>query len=140
MMRFSYQGSHQPGLRLLRLAPENKRAATPQDHKDVRLFKEIMEKYATAANTALGIFNAMTSKSVQTDLGHILDDDQLHPRIKIFQRTTFFTAITPPNVAIGERVKEELSQIPNATNWGVSQSKRREKKEGLLFGKRMKKK
>jgi hypothetical protein len=102
---------------LLRLAPEDERAATPQDHKEVRLFKEIMEKHATAANTALGIFNSMTSKSVQTDLGHILDDTKLHPRNKVFQLATFFTAITVPNVAIGERVKEELSQIPNATNY-----------------------
>jgi hypothetical protein len=76
-----------------------------------------MEKHATAANTALGIFNSMTSKSVQTDLGHILDDAKLHPRNKVFQLATFFTAITVPNVAIGERVKEELSQIPNATNY-----------------------
>jgi hypothetical protein len=114
---FLLSGNHQPGLELLRLAPEVERAATLQDHKDVRLFKEIMEKHATTANTALGIFNAMTSKSVQTDLGHILDDDQLHPRLKVFQLATFFAAITPPNVAIGERVKEELSQIPPATNY-----------------------
>ena len=107
----------EPSLDLLRLAPENVRVATEQDRKDVRHFKDVMEKHATSANTALGIFNAMTTKSVQTDLSHILDDDQLHPRNKVFQLALFFKAITPPNVAIGERIKEELSQLSNATTY-----------------------
>ena len=72
---FLLTGSHEPSLDLLRLAPEIERTATEQDRKEVRLFKEVMEEHATSANTALGIFNAMTSKSVQTDLSHILDDD-----------------------------------------------------------------
>jgi hypothetical protein len=78
-------GSHAPTLDLLRLAPETERAATTQDLKDVRFFKDVMEKHSTSANTALGIFNAMTTKSVQTDLSHILDDEHLHPRNKVFQ-------------------------------------------------------
>ena len=106
---FLLTSSAEPSLDLLRLAPEAKRATTEQDRKEVRLFKEVMEKHATSANTALGIFNTMTSKSVQTDLSHILDDDQLHPRHKVFQLAQFFIAITPPNVAIGEQVKEEIS-------------------------------
>jgi hypothetical protein len=110
-------GSHAPTLDLLRLAPETERAATIQDLKDVRFFKDVMEKHSTSANTALGIFNAMTTKSVQTDLSHILDDEHLHPRNKVFQLAAFFTAITPPNVAIGEQVKEELSRIPHATTY-----------------------
>ena len=114
---FLLGGAHEPSLDLLRLAPEADRAATEQDRKDVRHFKETMEKHATSANTAVGIFNSMTSKSVQTDLSHILDDDSLHPRHKVFQLAAFFTAITPPNVAIGEQVKEELSQIPPATTY-----------------------
>ena len=114
---FLLGNGHEPTLDLLRLAPEADRAATEQDRKDVRHFKETMEKHATSANTAVGIFNSMTSKSVQTDLSHILDDDSLHPRHKVFQLAAFFTAITPPNVAIGEQVKEEISQIPHATTY-----------------------
>jgi hypothetical protein len=78
-----------PSLDLLRLAPEADRAATEQDRKEVRFFKEIMEKHATAANTALGVFNMLTTKSVQTDLSHILDDSHLHPRVKVFQLAKF---------------------------------------------------
>jgi len=114
---FLLTGSAEPSLDLLRLAPEADRTATELDRKEVRFFKEVMEKHATSANTALGIFNAMTSKSVQTDLSHILDDDNLHPRHKVFQLAQFFMAITPPNVAIGEQVKEELSLISNATTY-----------------------
>jgi len=72
-------GSRPPDLDLLRLAPEVERVATELDRKEVRHFKELMEKHATSANTALGLFNSMTTKSVQTDLSHILDDDQIHP-------------------------------------------------------------
>ena len=43
----SAQGS---SLDLLRLAPDTERVATEQDRKEVR--KELMEKHATAANTA----------------------------------------------------------------------------------------
>ena len=93
---------NQPSLDLLRLAPETDRVATEHDRKEVRLYKEAMEKQATAANTAVGIFNSMTTKSVQTDLSHIIDNDALHPRHKVFQLQTFFQTITPPNVAIGE--------------------------------------
>ena len=57
----------QPSLELLRLAPDIERVATDHDRKEVRHFKETMEKQATAANTALGLFNSMTTKSVQTD-------------------------------------------------------------------------
>jgi len=110
-------GCNEPSLDLLRLAPETQRVATDHDRKEVRHFKELMEKHSTAANTALGIFNAMTTKSVQTDLSHILDDDKIHPRLKVFQLAIFFEALTPPNVAIGEQLKEELSRIANATTY-----------------------
>ena len=70
----------EPSLDLLRLAPDNLRVATDQDRKDLRFFKELMEKHATSANTALGVFNTLTTKSVQTDLSHILDDPRIHPR------------------------------------------------------------
>jgi len=93
----------EPSLDLLRLAPEAERVATEQDRKEVRLFREHMERHATAANTALGVFNMMTTKSVQTDLSHILDDSRLHPRNKVFQLDKFFKEITPPNVAIANR-------------------------------------
>jgi len=106
-----------PSLELLRLVPEDERAASDHDRKEVRLFKETMEKQATAANTAVGLFNAMTTKSVQTDLSHIIDNDAVHPRHKVFQLQEFFRTITPPNVAIGERIKEELSHIPLAATY-----------------------
>ena len=83
-------GGTAPSLDLLRLAPENQRVATDHDRKEVRHFKELMEKHATAANTALGIFNAMTTKIVQTDLSHILDDEKIHPRNKVFQLAILF--------------------------------------------------
>ena len=114
---FLLAGGTAPSLDLLRLAPETDRVATDHDRKEVRHFKEVMEKHATSANTALGVFNAMTTKSVQTDLSHILDDDQIHPRNKVFQLAIFFEALTHPNVAIGEQLKEELSRIVNATTY-----------------------
>jgi hypothetical protein len=107
----------QPSLELLRLAPKDERAASDHDRKEVRLFKETMEKQATAANTALGLLNAMTTKSVQIDLSHIINNDAVHPRHKVFQLQEFFRTITPPNVAIGERIKEELSHIPLAATY-----------------------
>ena len=54
-------GAHAPSLDLLRLAPDTERVATEQDRKEVRFFKELMEKHATAANTALGVFNTLTT-------------------------------------------------------------------------------
>ena len=87
---FLLSGGTASSLDLLRLAPETERVATDHDRKEVRHFKELMEKHATSANTALGIFNAMTTKSVQTDLSHILDDDKIHPRNKVFQLAIFF--------------------------------------------------
>ena len=114
---FLLAGGTAPSLDLLRLAPETDRVATDHDRKEVRHFKEVMEKHATSANTALGVFNAMTTKSVQTDLSHILDDDQIHPRNKVFQLAIFFEALTLPNVAIGEQIKEELSRVANATTY-----------------------
>ncbi len=114
---FLLAGGSAPSLDLLRLAPEAERVATDQNREEVRLFKDVMEKHATAANTALGVFNAMTTKSVQMDLSHILDDDRLHPRHKVFQLAVFFEALTLPNVAIGEQLKEELSRIANATTY-----------------------
>ena len=114
---FLLAGGSAPSLDLLRLAPETERVATDHDRKEVRHFKELMEKHATSANTALGIFNAMTTKSVQTDLSHILDDDKIHPRNKVFQLALCFEALTHPNVAIGEQLKEELSRISNATTY-----------------------
>ena len=63
----------EPSLDLLRIAPDNLRVATEQDRKEVRFFKELMEKHATSANTALEVFNTLTTKSVQTDLNHIFD-------------------------------------------------------------------
>ena len=60
-------GGTEPSLALLRLAPETDRVATESDRKDVRFFKELMEKPATSANTAPGIFNTLTTKSVQTE-------------------------------------------------------------------------
>jgi hypothetical protein len=110
-------GSQQPSLDLLRLAPETERVATEQDRKDVRFFKELMEKHATSANTALGVFNTLTTKSVQTDLGHILDDPRIHTRTKVFQLQKFFHDITPPNVAIAEQIKMEVSNIPFAATY-----------------------
>ena len=104
----------EPSLDLLRLAPEDQRVATEQDRKEVRFFKEVMEKHATSANTALGVFNTLTTKSVQTDLSHILDDPHLHPRHKVFQLEKFFRDITPPNVAIAEQIKMEVFNIPLA--------------------------
>ena len=80
----------EPSLDLLRLAPDNLRVSNEQDRKDVRFFKELMEKHATSANTALGVFNVLTTKSVQTDLSHILDDPRIHPRNKVFQLEKFF--------------------------------------------------
>ena len=79
-----------PSLDLLRLAPDTERAATEKDRKEVRFVKELMEKHATAAKTALGVFNMLTTKSVQTDLSHILDDSLIHPRNKVFQLEQFF--------------------------------------------------
>ena len=102
---------------MLRLAPEIDRVATESDRKDVRFFKELMEKHATSANTALGVFNTFTTKSVQTDLGHILDDPRLHPRNKVFQLEKFFKDITPPTVAIAEQIKVEVSNIPLAITY-----------------------
>ncbi len=107
----------EPSLDLLRLAPEAERVATEQDRKEVRLFREHMERHATAANTALGVFNMMTTKSVQTDLSHILDDPRLHPRNKVFQLDKFFKEITPPNVAIAEQIKVEVANIPLALTY-----------------------
>ena len=107
----------EPSLDLLRLAPETDRVATEQDRKEVRFFKELMEKQATSANTALGVFNTLTTKSVQTDLSHILDDSRIHPRHKVFQLQKFFADITPPNVAIAEQIKAEVSNIPLALTY-----------------------
>ena len=59
---FLLAGGTVPSLDLLRLAPETDRVATDHDRKEVRHFKEVMEKHATSANTALGVFNAMTTK------------------------------------------------------------------------------
>ncbi len=53
---FLLAGGSAPSLDLLRLAPESERVATDQDRKEVRLFKDVMEKHATAENTALGKF------------------------------------------------------------------------------------
>ena len=86
----------EPSLDLLRIAPDNLRVATEQDRKEVRFFKELMEKHATSANTALGVFNMLTTKSVQTDLSNILDDPRIHLRNKVFQLEKFFKEITPP--------------------------------------------
>ena len=91
-----------PSLDLHQTASDTDRVATKQDRKEVRLFKELMEKHATSTNTALGVFNTLTAKSVQTDLGHILDDSRLHPRNKMFRLAQFFKDIAPPNVAIAE--------------------------------------
>ena len=107
----------EPSLDLLRLAPETERVATDHDRKEVRFFKELMEKHATFANTALGIFNTFTTKSVQTDLSHILDDPRIHPRNKVFQLQQFFKDITPPNVAIAEQIKVEVANIPLALTY-----------------------
>jgi hypothetical protein len=106
-----------PSLDLLRLAPDTERVATEQDRKEVRFFKELMEKHATEANTALGVFNALTTKSVQTDLSHILDDSLIHPRNKVFRLEQIFKAITPPNVAIAEQIKVEVSNISLALTY-----------------------
>ncbi len=106
-----------PSLDLLRLAPDAERVATEQDRKEFRFFKELMERHATAANTALGVFNTLTTKCVQTDLSHILDDSRIHPRNKVFQLAQFFKEITPPNVAIAEQIKAEVSNIPLAITY-----------------------
>ena len=110
-------GGTEPSLDLLRLAPEIERVATEHDRKEVRFFKDLMEKHATSANTALGIFNTLTTKSVQTDLSHILDDPRIHPRNKVFQLQKFFKDITPPNVAIAEQIKVEVANIPLALTY-----------------------
>ena len=44
---FLLTGSAEPSLDLLRLAPEADRTATELDRKEVRFFKEVMEKHAT---------------------------------------------------------------------------------------------
>ena len=106
-----------PSLDLLRLAPDAQRVSTEQDRKDIRFFKELMDKHATSANTALGVFNSLTTKSVQTDLSHILDDSRIHPRVKMFQLERFFKAITPPNVAIAEQIKVEVADLPLALTY-----------------------
>jgi hypothetical protein len=76
-----------------------------------------MEKHATAANTALGVFNTLTTKSVQTDLSHILDDSRIHPRNKAFRLERIFKEITPPNVAIAEQIRMEVANIPLALTY-----------------------
>ncbi len=54
---------------------------------------------------------------MQTDLSHILDDSRIHPRHKVFQLQKFFMDITPPNVAIAEQIKAEVSNIPLALTY-----------------------
>jgi len=46
-----------------------------------------------------------------------LDDSRIHPRHKVFQLQKFFMDITPPNVAIAEQIKVEVSNIPLALTY-----------------------
>ena len=106
----------EPDIATLKIKPEDL-AASESDRKSIKYFKDEMDRQATTANQALGIFVAFTSKSVQNDLAHILDEPVNHPRHKIFQLREFFIQQTPPNVAIGEKIKMEIGELPQARTY-----------------------
>jgi len=109
-------GGVAPDIDSLKIAPDDL-AATPSDRKAIKSYHDEMERQATSANQALGLFISFTTKSVQNDLAHILDDTVTHPRHKIFQLRDFFTRQTAPNVSIGEKIKMEIGDLPQARNY-----------------------
>ncbi len=109
-------GGVAPDIESLKIAPDDL-AATPSDRKAIKSYHDEMERQATSANQALGLFISFTTKSVQNDLAHILDDTVTHPRHKIFQLRDFFTRQTAPNVSIGEKIKMEIGDLPQARNY-----------------------
>ena len=106
----------EPDIDMLKRKPEDI-AASESDRKAIKWYHDEMERQATSANQALGIFTSFTTKSVQNDLAHILDDTLNHPRHKIFQLHEFFTRQTTPSVAIGEKIKMEIGDLPQARNY-----------------------
>jgi len=110
------RGTPAPDINTLKIAPKDL-AASYTDRKAIKSYHDEMERQATSANQALGIFISFTTKSVQNDLAHILDDLTIHPRHKIFQLQQFFARQTPPNVAIGEKIKMEIGDLPQARNY-----------------------
>ena len=91
--------------------------ASNADRKAIKCFQEDMERQATTVNQALGVFNSFTTKSVQNELSYILDDPVNHPRHKVFLLQDYFNRQTPPNVAIGEKIKMEIGDLPQARNY-----------------------
>jgi hypothetical protein len=109
-------GGVAPDIDTLKIPPEEL-AASYSDRKAIKSYSDEMERQATSANQALGIFISFTTKSVQNDLGHILDDSVTHPRHKNFQLQQFFIRQTAPNVAIGEKIKMEIGDLPQARSY-----------------------
>jgi len=109
-------GSKAPDINTLKLDPDDCAASTT-DRKAIKAFNEDMERQATTANQALGVFTSFTTKSVQNELSYILDDPVNHSRHKIFQLQDYFNRQTPPNVAIGEKIKMEIGDLPQARNY-----------------------
>ena len=109
-------GGVAPDIDSLNIAPDDL-AATSTDRKAIKSYHDEMERQATSANQALGIFISFTTKSVPNDLAHILDESIIHPRHKLFQLRDFFTRQTAPNVAIGEKIKMEIGDLPQARNY-----------------------
>ena len=109
-------GTQEPDINTLKLDPAEC-AASHDDRKAIKTFNEAMERQATTANQALGVFTSFTTKSVQNELSYILDDPVNHPRHKIFQLRDYFTRQTPPNVAIGEKIKMEIGDLPQARSY-----------------------
>jgi hypothetical protein len=109
-------GGVAPDIDTLKIPPEEL-AASYSDRKAIKSYNDEMERQATSANQALGIFISFITKSVQNDPGHILDDSVTHPRHKIFQLQQFFIRQTAPNVAIGEKIKMEIGDLPQARNY-----------------------
>ena len=105
-----------PDINTLKLDPDDC-VASSADRKAIKCFQEDMERQATTANQALGVFNSFTTKSVQNELSYILDDPVNHPRHKIFLLQDYFNRQTPPNVAIGEKIKMEIGDLPQARNY-----------------------
>jgi hypothetical protein len=101
---------------MLKRKPEDI-AASESDRKAIKWYHDEMERQATSANQALGIFTSFTTISVQNDLAHILDDALNHLRHKNFQLHEFFTRQTTPSVAIGEKIKMEIGDLPQARNY-----------------------
>ncbi len=85
------RGTPAPDINTLKIAPEDL-AASYTDRKAIKSYHDEMERQATSANQALGIFISFTTKSVQNDLAHILDDLTIHPRHKFFNSSSSLLA------------------------------------------------